>query len=35
MTRIAITGGTGFVGRHVAERLRAAGDEVVLLPARP
>jgi NADH dehydrogenase len=31
MTRIAITGGHGFVGRHVAERLRAAGDEVVLL----
>jgi NADH dehydrogenase len=31
VTRIAVTGGTGFVGRHVAERLRAAGDEVVLL----
>jgi NADH dehydrogenase len=31
VTRLAITGGTGFVGSHLAERLRAAGDEVVLL----
>jgi NADH dehydrogenase len=31
VSRIAITGGTGFDGRHVAERLRTAGDEVVLL----
>jgi len=31
MTRIAITGGNGFVGRHLEERLRAAGDDVVLL----
>lgn len=31
MTRIAITGGNGFVGGHLAERLRAAGDEVVVL----
>ena len=29
--RIAITGGTGFVGRHLAERLAAAGHEVVLV----
>jgi uncharacterized protein YbjT (DUF2867 family) len=29
--RIAITGGTGFVGRHVADRLRAAGHEVVAI----
>jgi NADH dehydrogenase len=29
--RIAIAGGTGFVGRHVAERLRADGHEVVAL----
>lgn len=34
MSRVAITGGTGFVGRHVAERLRATGDEVVLLSRR-
>lgn len=34
MTRVAITGGTGFVGRHVAERLRARGDEVVVLSRR-
>jgi uncharacterized protein YbjT (DUF2867 family) len=31
MSRIAITGGNGFVGSHLADRLRAAGDEVVLL----
>src|SRR5438132_1405301 len=29
--RIAITGGTGFVGRHLAERLAAAGHEVVVV----
>lgn len=34
MSRIAITGGDGFVGRHLAERLRAAGDEVVTLSRR-
>ncbi len=34
MTRIAITGGTGFVGRRVADRLRAAGVEVVILSRR-
>lgn len=34
MTRIAITGGTGFVGRHLADRLQAAGAEVVLLSRR-
>jgi NADH dehydrogenase len=32
--RIAITGGTGFVGRNVARRLRADGHEVVLLSRR-
>ncbi|MFP5342427.1 MAG: SDR family oxidoreductase [Candidatus Limnocylindria bacterium] len=34
MTHVAVTGGTGFVGRHVVERLRAAGDEVVILSRR-
>ena len=29
--KIAITGGTGFIGSHLAERLTAAGVEVVLL----
>ena len=29
--RIAITGGTGFVGRHLAEELVARGHEVVLI----
>lgn len=28
---IAITGGTGFIGRHLAEELRAEGHEVVAL----
>jgi NADH dehydrogenase len=31
MSRIAITGGTGFVGRHLAARLTAAGHEVVVV----
>lgn len=29
--KIAITGGTGFVGRHLAARLAAAGHEVVVV----
>jgi uncharacterized protein YbjT (DUF2867 family) len=29
--RIAITGGTGFVGRHVVDRLRGSGHEVVVV----
>ena len=29
--RIAITGGTGFVGRHLARRLVSSGHEVVLI----
>ena len=29
--KIAITGGTGFIGRHLAERLAADGVEVVVL----
>ena len=32
--RIAITGGTGFVGGRLAERLRAAGHEPVILSRR-
>jgi NADH dehydrogenase len=34
VTRIAITGADGFVGSHVAARLRAGGDEVVSLSRR-
>ncbi len=29
--KIAITGGTGFVGRHLAERLAGEGHEIVLI----
>ncbi len=32
--KIAITGGTGFVGRHLAERLRANGHETVVVSRR-
>ena len=32
--RIAVSGATGFVGRHVVQRLEAAGDEVVALSRR-
>ena len=32
--RIAITGGTGFVGGHLAARLRADGHETVILSRR-
>jgi nucleoside-diphosphate-sugar epimerase len=28
--RIAITGGTGFIGGHLARRLAAEGHEVIL-----
>jgi NADH dehydrogenase len=34
VTRIAITGGTGFVGGHLAERLRRDGHEVVVIGRR-
>jgi uncharacterized protein YbjT (DUF2867 family) len=29
--KVAITGGTGFVGRHLAKRLLDEGHEVLLL----
>src|SRR5947208_16613312 len=29
--RVLVTGGAGFIGSHFAERLLAAGDEVVVL----
>jgi uncharacterized protein YbjT (DUF2867 family) len=32
--RIAITGGTGFVGSHLAERLRTRGHETVVVSRR-
>ncbi len=31
--RVLITGGAGFVGSHVADRLTADGHEVLLLDA--
>ena len=31
MKRVAVTGGTGLIGRHVADALRARGDEVTVL----
>src|SRR3954447_6348541 len=33
--RIFLTGGTGFIGRRVAERLRSRGDDVVALVRTP
>jgi dTDP-L-rhamnose 4-epimerase len=33
MTRILITGGCGFIGRHVAQELMAHGHEVRLYDA--
>jgi NADH dehydrogenase len=35
MMKIAITGGTGFVGGHLAQRLTEAGHEIVLLARSP
>lgn len=31
MTHALITGGAGFIGSHLAERLLAAGDEVTII----
>jgi dTDP-L-rhamnose 4-epimerase len=33
--RILLTGGTGFIGSHVAEEVTAAGHEVVILDRNP
>src|SRR5687767_4286587 len=33
--RIFLTGGTGFIGGRVAEKLRARGDDVVALVRSP
>ena len=33
--RVLLTGGAGFIGSHVAEALRSAGDEVVVLDRDP
>ena len=35
MTRVLVTGGAGFIGSHVVDRLRAAGHEPVIYDVRP
>jgi UDP-glucose 4-epimerase len=34
MTRVLVTGGAGFIGSHVVDRLRAAGHEPVIYDVR-
>src|ERR1700694_365019 len=33
--RAAVTGGAGFIGSHVVDRLMASGHEAVVLDTRP
>jgi UDP-glucose 4-epimerase len=35
MTRVLVTGGSGFVGSHLVDHLTAAGDEVTVFDAAP
>src|SRR4051812_12055912 len=35
MSRVLVTGGAGFIGSHVVDRLRAAGHEPRILDLRP
>ena len=35
MTRVAVTGASGFVGSHAARALLAKGDDVVLIARHP
>jgi UDP-glucose 4-epimerase len=35
MSRVLVTGGAGFIGSHVVDKLRAAGHEPVIYDVRP
>ncbi len=35
MTRVLITGGSGFIGSHLAEHLARSGDEVTVFDQAP
>jgi len=35
MSRVLVTGGAGFIGSHVVDRLKAAGHEPVIYDVRP